>query len=332
MWSPRREQHPRADLPIGVGLKALAIDFGGTHATCGLVEDQIILACQRLDTDQARSLRAVLPSIEKVFRELIKSQSLDFKDFAGIAVGFAALVDSRTGRVLSTNGKYDDAKNTDLAAWARETFNLSLRIENDARMALLGEFYAGAARGFSDVVMMTLGTGIGGVAMIEGKLLRGKHSQAGCLGGHIPVTLNGRPCTCGGVGCAEAEASGWALSGIVRDWPGASSSALSRYATISFKELFLEASRGDGIALAIRDRCLQVWAADAVGLVHAYDPELIVIGGGVMESADVIVPAIESHVQKHSWTPWGKVQVKRAELGNNAALVGAIPLLSDTLQ
>ncbi len=116
----------------------------------------------------------------------------------------------------------------------------------------------------------------------------------------------------------------------MKDWPGASNSGLSKYSNIGFKELFNEAEYGDQVALAIRDRCLQVWAADAVGLVHAYDPELIVIGGGVMESADVIIPAIESHVQKHSWTPWGKVQVKRAELGNNAALVGAVPLLSES--
>jgi glucokinase len=271
----------------------------------------------------------VLPAIEAVFRKLIKRHSLGFKDFAGIAIGFAGLVDSRTGRVLSTNGKYDDAKTIDLAAWTRGTFGLCFRIENDARMALLGESYGGAARGCSDVVMMTLGTGIGGVAMIEGKLLRGKHSQAGCLGGHIPVLFDGRLCTCGAIGCAEAEASGWALPGIVKDWPGASKSALSKYANIGFKELFQEAANGDKVALAVRDRCLKVWAADAVGLIHAYDPELIVIGGGVMERADVIIPAIESHVQKHSWTPWGKVQVKQAELSNNAAVVGAVPLLSE---
>jgi glucokinase len=274
-------------------------------------------------------LRAVLPAIEDVFRKLVKQQSLSFDNFSGIAVGLAALVDSRAGRILSTNGKYDDAKDTDLATWSREAFGLSLRIENDARMALLGECYGGAARGFFDVVMMTLGTGIGGVAMIEGKLLRGKHSQAGCLGGHIPVLFDGRPCTCGAIGCAEAEASGWALPRIVRDWPRVSASALSKYLNIGFKDLFAEAANGDEVALAIRDRCLKVWAAAAVGLVHAYDPDLIVIGGGVMESADVIIPAVKSHVQKHSWTPWGKVQVKRAELGNNAALVGAVPLLSD---
>jgi glucokinase len=310
-------------------VKALAIDFGGTHATCGVVDDCAILACETIDTDRARSLAAVLPRIGEVLHRLIKSKSLAPRDFAGVGVGFAALVDSRAGRVLSTNGKYDDAKNADLAAWSQQTLGLPLRIENDARMALLGESYGGAARGFTDVVMMTLGTGIGGVAMIEGKLLRGKHSQAGCLGGHIPVLFTGRACNCGAIGCAEAEASGWSLPAIVRDWPGVSTSALSKYSDIGFKELFLEAAGHDKIALAIRDRCLQVWAADAVGLIHAYDPEIIVIGGGVMQSAGVILPYIESYVHKHSWTPWGKVQVRAAELGNNAALLGAIPLLSE---
>jgi glucokinase len=165
--------------------------------------------------------------------------------------------------------------------------------------------------------------------MIEGKLLRGKHAQAGCLGGHIPAVFNGRPCNCGAIGCAESEAGGWALPGIVQDWPGISQSSLAQYKEVGFKELFEEASRGDSIALAIRDRCLNIWAADAVGLIHAYDPEVVVIGGGVMKSADIIIPYIQSYVHKHAWTPWGKVQVHPAELGNNAALLGAIPLLTE---
>lgn len=311
-------------------MKALALDFGGTHATCGVVEDRIILAHKTIDTDRARSLRAVLPTVMNTFRELLKSQSLSMSDTIGVSVGFAAIVDSRVGKVISTNGKYDDAQDFDFPAWSRETLGLPLRIENDARMALLGEFYAGAARGFTDVVMMTLGTGIGGVAMIEGKLLRGKHAQAGCLGGHIPVLYSGRPCTCGAIGCAEAEAAGWSLPFVVKEWPGVSESSLSKYPEVGFKELFEEAARGDKTALDIRERCLNIWAVDAVGLVHAYDPEIVLIGGGVMKSADLIIPYVESYVQKHSWTPWGKVQVRAAELGNNAALLGAIPLLSES--
>jgi glucokinase len=310
-------------------MKALAVDLGGTHATCGVVENGTILAHKAVDTDRARSLRAVLPAIADTLRELVHGKSLSLGDFGGVAVGFAGLVDSRAGRVMSTNAKYEDAPALNLGEWSHETLGLPLRIENDARMALLGEFYAGAARGFTEIVMMTLGTGIGGVAMIEGKLLRGKHAQAGCLGGHIPVLFSGRVCTCGAIGCAESEAGGWSLPLVVKEWPGVSKSALFKYPDVGFKELFEEAGHGDEVALAIRNRCLNIWAVDAVGLIHAYDPELIVIGGGVMKSADLIIPYVESYVQKHAWTPWGKVQVRAAQLGNNAALLGAVPLLSE---
>ena len=312
-------------------MKALAIDFGGTHATCGLVEDRVLLAHETIDTDCAKSLQTVLPRIRDACRELMQGPGLSSHDIAGVAIGFAALVDSRVNRILSTDGKYEDVKDIDLAKWIRENLGLPARIENDARMALLGESYAGAARGFADVVMMTLGTGIGGVAMIEGKLLRGKHAQAGCLGGHIPAVFNGRACTCGAIGCAEAEASGWSLPLIIKEWPGATDSALLRYSNVGFKELFEEAARGDKVAVAIRDRCLNVWAANAVGLVHAYDPEMIVIGGGVMKSADVIIPRIESYVHKYAWTPWGKVRVRAAELGSNAVLMGAVPLFAQNM-
>ena len=141
--------------------------------------------------------------------------------------------------------------------------------------------------------------------------------------------LHGRPCICGAFGCAEAEAAGWSLPGIANDWPGISDSALSKFQHVGFKELFEQSANGDPVAMAIRERCLDIWAALSVGLVHAYDPELILIGGGVMKSADEILPHIESYVQDHSWTPWGKVQVRAAELGNNAALLGAIPLLTE---
>jgi glucokinase len=116
---------------------------------------------------------------------------------------------------------------------------------------------------------------------------------------------------------------------VVKDWPGIAQSALAKYSSLGFKELFEESAKGDGVAVAIRDRCLNVWAVDAVGLVHAYDPEIILIGGGVMKSAKVIVPYVEQYVHKHAWTPWGKVQVRAAALGNNAGLLGAVPLFSE---
>ncbi len=312
-------------------MKALAFDLGGSHATCGIVEDRLLLKSQVVSAVGAKGLRELLPAISNAFRDLLKAANLGVKDCTGIACSLCNIIDARAGKVLSTNQKYDDMPSIDFSAWAKEQFNLPLRMENDARMALLGEYYAGAAQGFEDVVMVTLGTGIGGAAMIGERLLRGKHSQAGNLGGHIPVVLHGRACTCGGVGCAEAEAAGWSLPLVARDWPNFASSALAREPQINFEALFRLAGKNDQVSLAIRNRCLAVWAADAVGLIHSFDPEIIVFGGGVMQSAEVILPFIQSHTDQHTWTPWGKVKVRAAQLGNNAGLLGAIPLLQEQL-
>ena len=165
----------------------------------------------------------------------------------------------------------------------------------------------------------------------RGRRLPRKHAQAGCLGGHLPVLFNGRPCTCGGIGCAEAEASGWSLPGILHEMPGFSESSLSKRPQIGFKHLFDEADRGDKLALQVRDRCLNIWAVDAAALIHAYDPEVIIIGGGVMESARIIIPYIESYVHKYTWTPWGKVEIRPAQLANNAALIGSVPLIAEQI-
>ncbi|MGB6431745.1 MAG: ROK family protein [Candidatus Acidiferrales bacterium] len=309
--------------------RALAIDLGGTHANCAIVEDKTIIAQETLHADPEQGLRILLPRLESTLKTLLRTTGISTRDCVGLAFGFCGLVDFRSGRLLSTNLKYDDAPSIDILAWSDQAFGLPLRIENDARMALLGEWYAGAAQGFSDIVTMTLGTGIGGAAMISGRLLRGKHSQAGCLGGHIPVQIQGRPCTCGNLGCAEAEAAGWSLPEIIREWPGFNQSALSKNGHMDFEVLFSAAAAGDRVAQEVQTRCLQVWAADAVGLIHSFDPEILIIGGGVMNSAEIVVPFVQQHVSRHAWTPWGKVEVRPAKLGTSAGLLGAIPLLSE---
>ena len=307
---------------------ALSIDLGGTHATIAFVQGANLLASRQVMLDHARDLRPVLDLFASKMRELLGELRMQPQQCLGVALGFCGLADARTGRVISTNKKYEDAPGIDFGAWSKQELGLRFAIENDARMALLGERHVGAARGFDNVVMITLGTGIGGAAMIEGKLLRGKHAQAGCLGGHLPAKVGGRPCTCGAIGCSEAEASGWALPIMAREWIGFTKSALAQQEHIDFRSVFELARLGDRVSLEIRDYCLQVWAAAVVGLIHAYDPELIVIGGGVMGSADVILPHIRQFVNDHAWTPWGKVRIVAAELGNHAGLFGAVPLLA----
>ena len=308
-------------------MKALAIDLGGTHATCALVEDRTIVRAKTLVMEGSRGLTSALPILADALRTVMGEAAATPSQCAGLAFCFCGLVDHAGGKVISTNAKYDDAPSLDLRGWCERSLGVPFRIENDARMALLGEWHAGAAQGFEDVVMVTLGTGIGGAAMIQGKLLRGRHAQAGCLGGHFPVLFNGRRCSCGAIGCSEAEASGWSLPEVCRSRGGFASSPLSKENPVTFEHLFHHASAGDPVAVEVRDRCLAVWGAASVALIHAYDPEVVVYGGGVMKSASMIVPFLQDYANRHAWTPWGKVSLRRAQLGNQAALLGAIPLL-----
>jgi glucokinase len=304
-------------------MKVLAVDVGGSHVSCGAVEDQRLLDVISIENDSRGKLINLLPNLAEALNDLAKRHG---GGFAGIGFGFCGLVDTAASRVVSTNHKYSDATSVDLTRWAREQLNLPLILENDTRMALLGERHAGVGIGSNDAVMITLGTGVGTAAIMEGTLVRGRHFQAGCLGGHFTIDIDGRVCSCGGRGCFEAEASTYALPGVCKTWTGFETSSLSLEKTLDFARLFHWADQGDPVATQIRARCVKIWAACALSLVHAYDPELVILGGGVMKSSFPILNALREHVDSYAWTPWGQVQFRAAALGSNAALIGALPL------
>ncbi len=304
--------------------KFLALELGGTHFSCAAVEGRRVLESFDARITGAERLADLLGPIAQSFKTLESHHGA----FAGLGVGFCGLVDTVASRISSTNGKYVDAEQLDFPAWARAELNLPLAIENDARLALMGEHNAGAAQDKSDVVMMTLGTGIGTAVMMHGRILRGKHSQAGILGGHIHSFNANRRCSCGSRGCYESEASTFALPGVCRNWPGFERSALAFEPKLNFQALFDWADRGDDISIAIRDHCIGVWSACAVSLVHAYDPEVLLIGGGVAQSSFPLAKSIQGYLDANAWTPWGKVEVRRATLNSNAALLGVVPLFA----
>jgi glucokinase len=309
---------------------ALALEIGGSHASCALVDDRNLLVQDSIDVDRPGFLH-MLPRLERLVYTVLLGAGISYRDCAGLVLGFPGIVDSRSGRVISTNAKFSDAIGFDLPRWAKEQFGLEFVLENDCRLALLGEHFAGAATDTQDVVLVTLGTGIGAAAMLAGKPLRGRYDQSGCLGGHLPVVFEGRTCTCGNVGCAEAEASTWALPQICRDWPGFSESALAHGQAIDFACLFAAADRGDEVAEKVLARCYQIWGALAVALIHAYSPEILLFGGGVLARERDILPAIREHVHRCAWSPRGAVQIKTAALGASAALYGAVPRLREVL-
>jgi glucokinase len=308
----------------------LACDLGGTRMKIGVVRGGRVLAQAVEPSHSHLGLAPQLPVIKAVWRRLLTRLKMTLADCIGVSVAFPSLVDCATGRVLAEAGKFDDAMNLDLREWARTELGLPLLIENDARMALIGEWRFGAGQGCDNLVMLTLGTGLGVCAVIEGRVLRGKHGQAGVLGGHLTVRYGGRRCTCGNLGCAEAEASTAFLRSLAEESPAWDRSSLRTAATLDYARVFAHAAAGDTCAVAVRDHSLLVWGSLAVSLIHAYDPEILILGGGIMASGGEILPAIASHVNRHADTPWGKVRVVPSALGDQAALVAGEWLLRES--
>jgi glucokinase len=300
----------------------IGIDLGGTRVKIGLVTDGMVVARKIIPADAAAGLEASFPALQKEIDVLLRSHHLTRAALGGIGLAFPGLVDPFSQKILSTNKKYDDALTVNVPDWVSKHWNVPFYMDNDARMAAVGEWKYGAGTDTNDMVIMTIGTGIGTSAIIEGKLLRGRHFQAGCLGGHISVQYEGRTCTCGNKGCLEAYGSTWSLTEKVSRAEGFSSSLLAAAEVIDLAALFEAADRGDELALRVRQDCLDVWSAGIVNLIHAYDPEVVVVGGGVMHQADKILPYVTEKVHRHAWCPWGKVQLRATKLHSDAGIAG----------
>jgi glucokinase len=305
-------------------MSIMALDLGGAHTGCAIVNGGAVLASSSIATD-GRSLKALLPELAMALRKSCYAAGRSPESCQGIGIGFPGIVDGRSGEILSTlDGKLSDVTGADLQSWCAREFGLPLRLENDAKLALLGERFAGAARGFDDVVMVTLGTGIGVAVMLQNRPLRSFMGQAGTLGGHLTVRFDGRPCVCGAIGCAEAEASTSVLPALCDEWPGFGESLLAREPSLNFAKLFQAKGACDRVAGEIVDHCIAVWSALTVSLVHAYGPRLVLFGGGIMARGEEILGPLRAYVERHTWkTSRGAARVEAAALGADAALVGA---------
>ncbi|MDR0799598.1 MAG: ROK family protein [Dysgonamonadaceae bacterium] len=296
----------------------IVIDMGGTRLKIGFFRDTELIKCKVVSSCSQENFENTIRIFDAEIQSLIESQGE--RSIDGIGLSMPGIIDTKANKILSINDKYSDAVSFDLNAWAKEHWNCDLVTENDARAALVGEWQQGAGKGIDNLVMMTLGTGIGGAALIEGKLLYGKNFQAGCLGGHFCIDFQGEMCNCGSKGCVETQGSSWVLPNLAKagNYP---------VEGVSFKKLFDDRRSGNQAAADILKGCMDAWSACAINLIHAYDPEMLIIGGGVMKSADLILPEIRTWVEKYAWTPWGKVAVKQAGLEDTAALYGMNYLL-----
>ena len=295
------------------------IDLGGTRVKIGLVSEGRLVAKKIIPARPSGGLAAGLRAVKEEVDLLLKAQH---GSLAGIGLAFPGLIDPVGNKILSTNKAYEDAREFDLGSWVKEGWDVPFFIDNDARMATVGEWKYGAGRDTDDLVVMTIGTGIGTSAIVEGRLLRGRHFQAGILGGHFSIQYDGRPCNCGNTGCVEAYGSTWSLDATVRESAGFPGSVLASAAMIDLAVVFDAAGKGDELAISVRRQCLDSWSAGVVNLIHAYDPEVVVLGGGALNRADEILPYIREKVAKHAWCPWGQVQIRATQLLSDAGILG----------
>lgn len=299
----------------------VCIDLGGTIIKVGIIQGGKVLSSSRLSADSQGGLLKRLPAIADSIDEQIKSLFLSREDLAGIAMAFPGIVDFAARRAASTNAKYDDAPSIDVEGWVKDRYGVPFVMDNDARMALLGEWTYGAGRGSSNMVMMTIGTGIGTGAVVDGRPLYGRSWCAGALGGHMIVDYRGRRCTCGNVGCTEAHSASFFLPQIIRENVSLSEEFRKDESNHTYKVLFDKYRQADKDAQVVLRECMDVWAGAIVNYIHAYDPEVVVIGGGIMKSADVILPYLQEKVDALAWCPAGKVRLMASQLGDDAALL-----------
>lgn len=304
---------------------ALVADLGGTRIKLGVVRGREVLSRDVIDARSDHSLAERLPVIEKALRRCADRAAVDIDGCAGVAFGYPSLIDATGERIVAHSGKFADAPELDLVGWARDSFGLPFAVDNDARGAMFGEWQygAGAAAGSPDMVMITLGTGIGTAVVMGGRPLRGVGGDAGNYGSHMryDVTSTIR-CHCGVVGCYEACAGSWTLDRRARAMAGFGSSALGALTRVDYAAVFREAAAGDAVALELRDRAIETWGDLAIALLRAYSPELIVFGGGIMASGSTILPPIQEMVEAVAQIPSQRVPVVAASLGDDAALVG----------
>ena len=308
----------------------LAADFGGTTIKLGLVRQGVIIARRRLDAQAERPMPERLEAVADAWEQLLEQAGATKAECKGTALALPFLTEPKRFRVSGEFGKFPGAAEVDYAAWSEERLGVPTALENDLRVALLGECAAGAARGKSEVVMLAFGTGIGCAAVSGGRLFQGASNRAASLLGHSSVDHRGSSGRCGNPGCAEDLASTATLPARAREHPAFAASKLVGAEKIDFETLVQNAAAGDVCARELWAESIQVWATVLQNAVLAYDPELVVLGGGVLRSANVILPALQTHLQEHlPALPW-PVPVVAAALGDDAPLLGAEALFRQT--
>jgi glucokinase len=324
---------------VGHEIWAIGVDLGGTKVKAAAVDAQGAIR-RRLEepTDVDRGPDGITAQIARMVSELRRESSPSLP--LGAGVGVAGQIAKDTGVVrFAPNLHWREVPFRDRLQAA---LNLPVVIANDVRAATWGEWLHGAGQGIDDLICLFIGTGVGGGVVSGGRVLSGCSNTAGELG-HITVDLHGPPCTCGNRGCLEALAGGWAIARRAReamnDVPAAGvaflkAARLTGAVTpedVTTRVVAAAAQAGDPLARLIVDEMARALIAGCVGLVNAFNPCRLILGGGVMEGLPELLPRIEQGIRPAALNAAAEMlSVRPAELHNDAGVIGAAALAFQT--
>jgi glucokinase len=309
-------------------LVILGIDIGGNQIRAGMVDEAgAILASRTIPTPA--DLDSFIPSLQEAIHWLVESTAIPF----GVGVGCKGLIDPDSTRIETLRGPLHFLQGLRIVDIVGLPLEVPVFADNDARVALSGEIVWGAARGRENVLMLTLGNGVGGAALVNGRLLRGHTGVAGNIG-HLTVNAYGAICSCGNRGCLETvfsaraiEADAWAavhrgcdsvLTQLFREQPQLA----------SCRTVFQAAREGDDLAVGIVSRAIFKLGAALAGLLHIFDPEIVILGGQVADAGtDLLVP-LQEEVWSRSRGLLGRdVPIVEQQVADKSGIIGAAGLV-----
>ena len=309
----------------------IGVDLGGTNIAVGLLNDNFLMVGkEKCPTGVSRGLSAVLDDMAGLCNKLIKDNNLTADDIAYIGIASPGSVEPDKGVVAYSNNL--NMENYPIASeLTARTGVKKVLLENDANAAALGEALMGAGKGKNDVIMITLGTGVGGGIVIDRHLYSGFNFAGGELG-HTVIEAGGKPCSCGRKGCWEAYSSATGLINMTKEKLNETKDTVmwemvkNDIKNVSGRTAFDASRKGDKAGQEVVDKYIDYLACGLANMINIFQPEVLCIGGGVCGEGDYLLTPLKAlvrereygHAQRTKFT-----EIKIAELGNDAGIIGA---------
>lgn len=302
----------------------VGVDLGGTKIYTALVDlDGNIVKEVTVKTEAKKGEAVVLDKILKTIDDVLIETDID--EIKAIGVGSPGPLDVENGLIVYTPNL--PFKNFNIVKPIKEKYKIDTYLDNDANVATLSEYMFGAGKGSKNMVYVTVSTGIGGGAILNGSLFRGSTSNALEIG-HITVMKGGPRCGCGNTGCAEALASGTAIMKRAKEaLESKVETSLKNYEEVTAKEVFLEAEKGDKVSQDILNDALSYLGITISNIANSFDPDKIIIGGGVSEAGRIVFDKIDYEMERRCLkTIYNNCKIEKAVLGSKAGVLGAAAL------